>query len=330
MKFIKRSESVEMGSSMAEAFGKQLVEDMQANPKLAESMSTFKEDNDMSNSGDLFTVKLAQAIYHKSYDDFAKYRDLVVTLTPKDLGSVDGAGSYKIPKIMACSAAKVTGGEVIDYVNDNKDSIILETETFAVGTRINHRLIKRGAKGFIQVLMNTASNAINRAVSSEIVNDIVAGASPANTLTGGVSYDNVEDAKLKVNGAKDSNSIPFGFDADIIAFSSIGWNVFAKSADFKAINNYASTMVPGQKVGNEYVIWNGLKIMQTPLISVQKGGADVHAIVLDSRQGAVFVMEEGMQTYDGRLPGTLDKEILMAVDCGLVVNQSEAVSVITV
>ena len=324
----KASEATHMGTNMAESLGKMIVENMKEDPKLENF--TFKEDNDMSNSGDLYTVQLANAIYYKSYDDFSKYRDLVINLTPKDLGMPDGAGSYKIPKIMACSAAKVAGGEVIDYTNDNKDSIILETETFAVGTRINRRLIKRGAKGFINVLMKSGSDAINRAISSEIVNDVIAGAATANTKTGGVSYDKVEDAKYAVKDAKDSNDILFGFHPDMIAFSNLGWNVFAKSTDFKAINNYASRVVPGQKVNNEYVVWNGLKIMQAELISVQKGGADVHAVVLDSNYGAVFLQEDAMDTYDGRIPGTPgDKEIIFASDAGVVVNNAEAISVIT-
>lgn len=325
----KASQATHMGTNMAESLGKMIVENMKEDPKLAEKF-TFKEDNDMSNSGDLYTVQLANVIYYKSYDDFSKYRDLIVNLTPADLGMPDGAGSYKIPKIMACTASKVAGGEVVDYVNDNKDSITLETETYAVGTRINRRLIKRGAKGFINILMKSASDAINRALSSEIVNDIIAGAASDNTVTGGVSYDKVEDAKLKIKDASDSNGILFGFVPQMIAFSNVGWNVFAKSSDFKSINNFASTIVPGQKVGNEYVVWNGLKIMQAELINTTKSGAAVHAVVLDPNYGAVFLQEDAMDTYDGRLPGTPgDREIIFASDAGCVVNNAEAIAVIT-
>jgi len=325
----KASKCHYMGTQLAESLGRDLVEGMKEDSKLREAF-TFKEDNDMSNSGDLYTVQLANAIYYKSYNDFSKYRDLVVNLTPKDLGMPDGAGSYKIPKIMACTATKVSGGEVVDYVNDNKDSITLETETFAVGTRINRRLVKRGAKGFINVLMKSASDAVNRAISSEIINDIVAGAATANTVTGGVDYDAVQDAKYNVKNAKDSNSIIFGFTPNMIAFSNVGWNTFAKSSDFKSINNYASTVVPGQKVNNEYVMWNGLKIMEAELLDTTKGGATVHAVVLDTNYGAVFLQEDSMDTYDGRLPGTPgDKEIIFASDAGVVVNNSEAIAVIT-
>lgn len=318
-----------MGTKMSEVAGKDLIESMEKNPALKEAYN-FKEDNTMANSGDLYTVALAKAIYYKSYDNFAHYYDLVINLTPADLGMPEGAGSYKVPKILGSTAAKLSSGEVVEYVNDNKDSVVLETETYGIGTRINRRLIKRGAKGFIQMLMKSASDAVNRAVVTDIINGLVAGAASANTKTGGVSYDNIEAAKSAVKGAVDANSILFGFIPNAIGFSNVGWLTLATSSDYKTLVQYGNRNVPGSEVKNTYEVFNGLRVYQTPLISVQKGGADVHAIVLDTDHASYALMETQMETFDGRIPGTAgDQEIIMALDFGQVINNAEAISIIT-
>lgn len=318
-----------LGNSMSEQLGKDLVEDMRKDPVLAESMN-FKEDNTMSNSGDLYTVQLAKAIYYKSYDDYAKYFDLVWNLTPADLGMPEGAGSYKIPKILGTTAVKLSEGEAVDYTNDGKDSTIVETETFGVGTMITRRLIKRGAKGFIEKLTQSASDAVMRGVAQDLINGLIAGAPAGTVKTGGISYDHIEDAKRDVFGAENADGVLFGFQPDTIAFSAAGWNVLAKSNDFKSLVQYGQRNVPGDKAVMDYMVFNGLKVVMTPLISVQKGSNDVHAIVIDSKNYGVFLRETEMETFDGRIPGTAgDTEIIMAIDTGMAVLNSEAGCVIT-
>lgn len=325
----KSSEISHMGNEMAETLGKQLVESMEADESLKEQYS-FKEDNTMSNSGDIYTTVLAKAIYYKSYNDFKKYFDLVWKLTPADLGMPEGAGAYKLPKILGAQAVKLSSGEVVDYVNDNKDSVTLETETYGIGTRINRRLIKRGAKGFINKLLVSASDAVLRAVTTDLINGLVAGAASANTQATGISYDSIEDGKLAVKTATDANGILFGFMGNFIAFSSVGYNIFAKSTDFKTIVQMGQRNVPGAEMKADYTVWNGLKVMGADLISVTKGAKVVHAIIVDSNNFGAYLDETGMETYDGRIPGTAgDKEIIHAMDAGMIVLNSEAGAVIT-
>jgi len=318
-----------MGDNMAESVGKILVEEMKENPALKEQYS-FSEDNTMGNSGDLYTTVLAKAIYYKSYNDFQKYFDLVWTLTPADLGMPEGAGAYKLPKIMGSTAAKLSEGEVVDYINDNKDSVTLDTETYGIGTRITRRLIKRGAKGFIEKLMTAASEAVLRSITSDIINGMVTAAASANTITGGITYDHIEDAKLKIRQGESADGVLFGFEGSYIAFSSVGWNILAKSSDFKSLVQYGQRNVPGDKAVMDYQVFNGLKVVVTPLLSVTKGGAVTHAIVIDKDNFFAYLNETGMETYDGRIPGTAgDKEVIHASDAGMVARNTEAAAVIT-
>jgi len=322
-------ESIRNGSDMAKEFGKQFVESMKENPALAEGFN-FKEDNDMANSGDLYTVQLANAIYYKSYDTNKKYYDLVINLTPAMMGYMDGAGSYKIPKIFGSTAAKISGGEVVDYVNDNKDSIVLETEKVVIGTRINSRLIKRGAKGFISKLMTAASDAIHRFIARDICNNLVAAAPAGTVIAGGASYDSIQDAKLAINNSKDPNGIEFGMEANYALFSEVGYNILSKSVDFKSFVQMGARNVPGAEVIADYIVWSGLRIMHTPLINTTKGGAAVHAVIIDTMQAMTILVEGGMETYDGRIPGTPgDMEIIMGMDYGIVANNIEGLCVIT-
>lgn len=326
----KSHEVDHMGTATAVKVGKMLYESIKDNKKLCEAYSFKEEANDMSNSPELYTQALAKAIYYKSYDQFQKYFDLVWNLTPADLGMPDGAGSYKLPKILGTAAVKLSSGEAVDYLNDNKDSVILETETYGIGTRINRRLVKRGAKGFIEKLMTAASDAVLRAVATDLINGMVAGADSNNDVTGGISYDAIEDAKLKIVDATNSEGVRFGFTPTWIAFSSLGWNILAKSTDFKSLVQFGQRNVPGSEVRNDYQVFNGLKTTVTELISVQKGGADVHAIVLDKDNYAAHLVEGEMDTYDGRLPGTAgDKEVIHAMDAGSMILNSEAAAVIT-
>lgn len=329
-----KSEYQHMGTQMSEQVGKVLLEGMKNNPKISESVKlieqNFMEDNTMGNSASLYTTVLAKAIWYKSYDDFEHYFDLVMNLTPEDLGMPSGAGAYKIPKIYGAKAVKLSSGQQVRYTNKNKDDVVLETETYGVGTRINRRLLLRGAYGFVEKLMKAGSDAVLREVCTDIINNIVSGATSGNTIAMGVTYDSIEDAKTKLEDATSPQGIRFGFMGNKIAFSSAGWNIFAKSTDFKSITVARNTSPQFMEAMNRPLVWNDLTVVRTPLVSVQKNSKVVHAVVLDSNHYAAALRETEMETFDGRIPGTPgDQEIIQALDFGMVIMNAEAASVIT-
>jgi hypothetical protein len=317
------------GNEGAVELGQRLFESLDENQQ-----AEFREDNNMTTGADLYTTVLANFIWYKSYNDFKKYFELVWNLTPKDLGLPAGAGVYKIPKVRGAVGAKIADGEVVSYTNDLNESVLLETYTYAVGTKITRRLIKRGAMGFIQKKMSSASDAALRVVCKDIANGLVNGAAAANNQEVGISMDAIADAELAITTATDSTTGELiGFKPNVLAFSSTGWNVFKKSNDYKTLVTY-NQMNPGQEVNTGFFKWNsGTNLMDVTvfeLISATKNSKVTHAVVYDKDNFFCFLKETDLETYDGRLPGTAgDMETIMAIDAGMVVMNDTAASVIT-
>ena len=282
----------------------------------------------MSNSSGWYTSVMAKFIFYKAWDKFADIIGLAVNYTPADLGMPEGAGTYKIPKVVGAHAVKLSSGQVVNYTNDGASSVTLETETFGIGTRVNHRLVKRAAKGVIQKLLQAGSESVLRAIATDVVNSIITGAASANTVAAGISYDAIELAKKNINAATNSKSELFGFNADKIAFSTVGWYTYSISTEFKAMTERNFRMKDDEALRTSYRVVNDLIAIKAPVISVQKGSKDVHAIVIDSLWGAGF-LKESMGTVDGRLPGTLDQESIAYADAGIVITGDKAIAIIT-
>ena len=324
----KISECAKLGNELSVRAGKLLVEDMKEKG-FTEGLK-FKEDNDMDNSKDWYTTQLATAIYYKSFDKFKQYFDMVWNLTPADLGQPEGAGAYKIPKVLGATAAKIDGGEVVDYLNDGSDSATLETDTYAIGTRINRRLWKRAGKGVIDKLLTSASDSVLRAVSQDLANGMVNAADSSNTVSGEISYAKVEKAIQNIRESQNANGEQFGLEPDFIAFTPSGWYNWSTDSDVKTMVGHGQNNVPGQTLQNQYqVVHSQLKVVNDNLITAQKGGKAVRALVVDSMNFMTFLRETEMETFDGRIPGTPgDQEIVHAMDAGFVAINTKGGAVI--
>jgi len=290
----------------------------------------FKEDdNTMANNASWYTTKLAKIIYYKAYNDFKSYFDLNWVLTPADVGSVDGAGVYKIPRVIAARAVKVSSGEVIDYINDGNSSVTLETETFAIGTRINRRIMKRAGPGLIDRLIKAASESVLREVCTDLITAMIAGTDGGHLQATGVSYAAIEAARKTLKEATNSKSVLFGLAPDFIAFTPLGWYNYSLDNTILAMVGYGQGNVPGRKLENDYPIIQGLKKVNIDLAAGLTRTYEVEAIVIASGQYSAWLKETEMDVFDGRLPGTLDFEIIHAMDAGQVILNDKAAVVIT-
>jgi len=328
--------SVEAGKLLLESLNENQLEAFGLNSTMresilsenAEEIRSFSEDNTMSNSSDWYTTVLGKFVYYKAWNNFEHIINMAVVYTPADLGMPEGAGAYKIPKVEGATAVKLSSGQLVNYSNDGKGSSTLETETFGIGTRINHRLIKRAAKGAIQKLLVAASESVSRAVATDVINSIIVGAASANTQAVGITYEAIEKAKAAIRAATNTKGELFGFEPDKIAFSTVGWRIYATSTDFKTMATRDQRMTLDEALKTKYRVIQDLLAFQAPIISVTKSSKVVHAVVVDSRWAAGFLKEE-VGTVDGRIPGTLDMESIAYMDAGIVITASEAISVIT-
>lgn len=327
---IRRDNIQRLGTELSEQAANLFKENVKNNKELAEKFD-LKEDNNMSNSGSLYTTAMSKFIFTKEYDKFQNYFNSVLSLTPEDLGEMAGSGAYKIPKMNGAKAAKLSPGEKVEYTNKYKDDVILETESYGIGTAIRRRLIRRGATGFINILMTNASKAVLREVCREIGNSMVAGADSNNTVTGGISVDKIADARKNIESAENPNTkAPFGFYPDKLILTTEGKNVLTKSEDFKKVFIQNISNMNGDEVQTQFRTYDDMEIVDMSLINVKKSDSKVHALLVDSTSYLAYLQETEMEVFDGRIPGTAgDEEIIHALDAGMVVMNAEAASVIT-
>lgn len=324
------------GKLLMESFDEKQLEAYGLNETMRESIlnenveeiRTFSEDNNMANSSSWYTAVMAKFVFYKAWDKYNDILQMAVNYTPADLGMPEGAGTYKIPKVVGGTAVKLSSGQVVNYTNNGSSEATLETETFGIGTRVNHRLITRAAKGVIQKLLQAGSESVLRAIATDVINSIITGASSANTVAAGVSYDAIEAAKKNINAAKNAKGELFGFNADKVAFSTDGWYTYSTSTEFKTMTERDIRVNSSEALRTSYKVLNDLMAIRAPVITAKKNSKTVHAVVIDSMWGAGFLKED-MGTVDGRLPGTLDQESIAYADAGIVITGAEAIAVIT-
>jgi hypothetical protein len=293
--------------------------------------SIFKEDdNTMANSASWYTTKLAKIIYYKAYDAFKGYFDMTWVLSPSDIGSVDGAGAYRIPQVVGAIGVKLESGEVVDYINDGKGYVTLETATWGIGTRINRRIMKRAGAGIIDRLIQAASEAVLRAVCLDLITGMINGASTSNRVAEGISYESIEKARENIRNATNTKGQLFGLEPDFIGFTATGWRIYALDNTIQAMVSMGQRNVPGNKLENDYPIVQGLKKVDINLAGALTSNSKlVHAILVCSKDFMCWLKETEMDVFDGRLPGTVDHEIIHCMDCGQIVLNDKAAAVIT-
>lgn len=323
-----KSECTIIGKDFAENFATEWKEQIENSDSFKEA--NFKEDNTMANSTSWWTTKLAKIIYYRAYDSFKNYFDLNWVLTPKDVGSVDGAGVYKIPRVVAARAVKIVSGEVVDYINDGKSDVTLETETFAIGTRINRRIMKRAGAGLIDRLIQAASDSVLREVCTDLITGMIAAVDSNHVIAKGIGYATIEEAKKTLREARNDKNVLFGLEADMIGFTPEGWYNYALDNTIQSMVSMGQRNVPGSKLENDYPIVQGLKKVDINLAAgLQRNSKNVHAIIVHSKDFSAWLKETEMDVFDGRLPGTVDFEIIHAMDAGHCILNDKAAAIIT-
>lgn len=317
------------GKDSSIELAKMWVESVKDLPEFKESL--FQEDdNTMANSTSWYVTKLAKIIYYKAYDKFKNYFDLNWVLTPADVGSVDGAGAYKIPRVIAARAVKLSEGQIVDYINDGKSDVTLETEIFAIGTKINRRIMKRAGPGIIDRLIQAASESVLREVCTDLITGMVNGVDASHIIAKGLSYATIEEAKKTLSEARNTKKVLFGLIPDFIAFTPLGRYNYSLDNTIQMMVSMGQRNVPGSKLENEYPIVQGLKVVDIELAAgLTRGGKEVEALILESKQFSAWLKETEMDVFDGRLPGTLDFEVLHAMDAGHVILNDKAAVLIT-
>ena len=303
---------------------KSLMESIGGKMSFRESAFTFKEDGlDTTSTDSLYVKFLHDTVYGDIGIEIEKYMRLVNV--NEDLMKKTGFGSIKIPKIYPGIASVLAEDGEIIYFGDNTDDLEITCKVRAIGTKLTWHLMKRGLDGVVKLMMRFSANALVRRIGSDIVNTLAAGAT--NSQSGGVTYDNIVDARADVNAAK-YGGVPYTFSADKLVVDVVQFASLQKTDDYKQ-HVFRATIVPGENKGtvNRPVQYFGdMEIVEVNLLDTDVA----QALVLDSKFGGLFVKESDYMTFERDLPNTFGtKEIVLGMSYGVGTLFGSAITKIT-
>jgi hypothetical protein len=308
--------SDECGKMLAEAFHKK-----GEGARLLESYGIrFKEDVTTTTASGAYTTMLSSTLYQAAIQNIQDILSLVNV--NDDLINKGGFGAYKIPRLEPTVAVEVAEGAVINYFDEGVDSITVTPRKVVSGTKITWEIMKRGMTDFVKYILQNAADSVTRKLASDIVNGLAAGAGL--TEAGGISYDNIIDATAQVEAATYLNGTPYGFIADKLVINTTEFATLMKTTEWKSTVYYANVRPGDEAIVNRPILMFGnLQIVKTPFLTAAK------ALVIDSRKCAMLVRESELETFEGHLPGSADREIIALQSYVLAVIYAKACCKIT-
>jgi hypothetical protein len=277
---------------------------------------SFKEDVTTTSASGAYTTMLSTTLYTAAVENIKDILELV--FVNEDLKNKGGFGAYKIPRLQPTIAVEVAEGSVISYFDDGIDDITVTPRKVVVGTAITWEILKRGMTDFVKWVLQNAADAITRKLASDIVNGLAAGA--GFSQTGGVSYDNIINARAKVQTATYANGVPYGFKCTHLVLSEDSSATLQKTTEWKQHAYYANIRPGDEMVVNKpSLVFGRMKIVETQFLT-----ASLY-LVVDNRKAAMLVKESDLQTFEGSLPGRpYDREVVALMSYVLAVLYPKA------
>jgi len=306
-----------LGESLAEAFGAKGKSDV-----LRESFGiTYKENQTTANNRGAYTNLLSKTLYSAALEKSQRILDLV-DINEDLMRAGGGFGAYQLPRLTPTIAFEVAEGQKVNYFNEGIDPVVVTPRKVVSGTSLTWEIKRRGMNDFVKFVMKNAAQSIERKLCSDIVNGLAAGTGLATTV-GGLSYDTVIDAETLVNNSQHSNGVKFGFIADALVIASGNWAAFKKDEAVKSSMYFASA-VPGQPINaaTNPLMFGNLEIIITPYLTA------VQAIVLEKKR-SVLVKESDLETFEGRIPGSVDDEVIALMSYVLAIIFPMSIATIT-
>ena len=243
----------------------------------------FKEDITTTNSAGAFVTLLSDTLYFAALDQIQDVLDLVNV--NEDMVGTQGFGAYQIPRMEPTIAAEVAEGSVVTYFDEGTTPIVVTPRKVVSGTALTWEILKRGMNDFAKFVLRNAADSIGRKLASDIVNGLSAGADSSNTVTGGLSYDNVIDAETNVIESTSSGGVKFGFIPTHLVVSGTGYGTLAKDTDWKQ-HVFFEGVIPGSMiptVNRPQLMFSTMKVVRTPFLT------DALGLVVDARKAAILV-----------------------------------------
>lgn len=313
------------GTSMSESMGEVLYEafkDKGQENVLKESLGfTFKEAQTTANNTGAYVNLLSKVLYFQAIERSEKILGLVDINEDLKRNAGNGTGAIQFPRMTPTIAYEVSEGQKVNYFSEGTDPIVVAPVKVVAGTSITWELKKRGMSDFVKYVLRNAATAVERKLCGDIVNGLAAGTGHS-AVTGGVDYDAIIDAELLVNNAEHSNGVKYGFLADAIVLNGTGFAKMRKDADVKANLGFAQGVTGQVNPAENPLMFGNLEVIVTPYLTAAE------AIVLERKKN-ILVKESDLETFDGRIPGSVDDEIIALMSYVMAILFPKAIAIIT-
>jgi len=315
-------------TKLCESAGRLIVEDMARKGVSFESFAqearlregysgyyTFREDVSTGNSSALYTTALASIIRAAVEPNMV---GLELLQHNTDMMTTGGKGAMKLPKERRVNAAEVSEGGVVTYTGEGYDSITVTPTKKIAASKITWEMVKRGMVSMITAEAARVGKALARKVDSDIItgiSNIITAANSNRLATGGAttraSYNNLIDARAYIEGYEVG-----GFKSTHLILHADDYAALAKDTDFKQALYRANVVVGGQTAATVGIFpqveyFGPQKIVQTNQIT---SGT---SLFVDSTELGTFVQESDVEVVDGRIPGSVDSEIIALQSYGI-------------
>ena len=322
---------------LCEKAGRLIVEDMARKGVSYESLAqearlkedfsgyyTFREDVSTGNSSGLYTTALASVIRAAVEPNMV---GLELLQHNTDMMTTGGKGAMKLPKERRVNAAEVSEGGVVTYTGEGYDSITVTPTKKIAASKITWEMIKRGMVSMITAEAARVGKALARKVDLDIITGIANVVTAANSnrlATGGAttraSYNNLIDARAYIEGYEVG-----GFKATHLILHADDYAALAKDTDFKQALYRANVVVGGQSAATVGIFpqveyFGPQKIVQTNQVTTGT------SLFVDSTELGTFVQESDVEVVDGRIPGSVDSEIIALQSYGIGLQNTRAAS----
>lgn len=312
--------AAEAGKSLAENFageGHDRMLEEKFGIELSEAGQTGQTTTTASGS---YTNLLGSTLYNAAIDRMEPILDLIDV--NEDMVGAKGFGAYQIPRMEPTQAFEVAEGEVVNYFEEGTDSVVVTPTKKVVGTSLTWEIMNRGMEGFAQYIMQNAAEAIERKLTSDIVNGLAAGA--GFDESGGIGMDKIRTAETNVKEAEYDSGVNYGFLPDKLVITPAAHSTIQASDEYQEAVHPASGR-PGQDTNLQHVPmeFHNMEIVETPYLT------SAQALVLESGRN-VLVKESDLETYEGSITGRpYDQEVVALMSYVLAIIYPKSVCKIT-
>lgn len=325
------------GTRTCESAGKLIVDDMarrgisyealKEELQLKEDFSTggyytFREDVTTATSSALYITALASVIRAAVEPNMV---GLELLQHNTDMMTTGGKGAMKLPKEKRVLAAEVAEGGVITYTGEGYDSITVTPTKKIAASKITWEMVKRGMVSMITAEAARVGKGLARKVDSDIItgiSNVVTAANSNRTATGGattrVSYNNLVDTRALIEGFEVG-----GFKATHLVIHADDYAAVNKDTDFKQALYRTNVVVGGEGTATAGVFpqveyFGPQKVVQTTQTT---SGT---SLFVDSTELGTFVQESDVEIVDGRIPGSVDTEVIALESYGIGIQNTRA------